>query len=82
MIWLPRVPTDERFRVTEEVRDPRAAHYWDEGRLVAAHFGDPNDYDVYVLYAPHAAWSDPPQETGRPVVLEAARLGRALQPYL
>ena len=82
VVWLPRVPTEQRFRVTEEVRDERAVQYWDEEHHAAAHFGDASDYDVFVLFGPDAAWGDAPAETGRPVLYEAARLERALDPYL
>lgn len=82
VVWLPRVPTAQRFRVTDEMPDGRAVHYWDEGMLAAEHFGDASDYDVFLLFGPDATWGDPPGETGRPVVAETARLGRALEPYL
>ena len=81
-MWVPRIATGERFGVTELVADERAVHYWDEGLVVPAHYGDPSDYDIGYVFGPDAAWGDPPAETGRPVVFETARLGRALAPYL
>jgi hypothetical protein len=82
VVWVPRVSTGERFGVAELVVDDRAAHYWDEGLVVPAHYGDASDYDVFYAFGPDAAWGDPPDETGRPVLFETARLGRALAPYL
>ncbi len=82
VVWVPRLATDERFGVADLIVDERAVHYWDEGWLVSAALGDASDYDVFYAYGPEASWGDPPSETGRPVVLEAARLGRALEPYL
>jgi hypothetical protein len=82
VVWVPRVATGERFGVAELVVDGRADHYWDEGLVVPAHFGDASAYDVFYAYGPDASWGDPPVETGRPVLYETARLERALEPYL
>ncbi len=82
VVWVPRIATAERFGVTDLVGDERAVHYWDEGLVVPAHFGDASDYDVFYAFGPDASWGDPPAASGRPVVVETATLERALAPHL
>jgi len=84
VVWVPRVPTDERFQVDDLVVDVRATHYWDNGRRIEDRFADGGGaaYDFFYVYGPGAQWGDEPAATGAPVVVEADKLERALHPYL
>jgi hypothetical protein len=84
VVWVPRVPTDERFQVAELVVDVRATHYWDNGRRIEDRFAEGGGaaYDFFYVYGPDAQWGDEPAATGAPVVVEADKLERALRPYL
>ena len=84
VVWVPRVPTDERFQVADLVVDVRATHYWDNGRRIEDRFADGGGaaYDFFYVYGPGAQWGDEPAATGAPVVVEADKLERALHPYL
>ena len=85
VVWVPRVPTDERFQVADEIADERATHYWDNDRTIEEHFvrqGAPAVYDFFYVYGPDVAWGEKPDATGAPVVTEAGKLEAALQPYL
>lgn len=84
VVWVPRVPTDERFQVAGTIVDDRATHYWDNERRIEDHFAAAGGaaYDFFVLYGPGDAWGDPPKATGAPVVYEASKLEQALRPYL
>lgn len=88
VVWLPMLPTDERFGVADLLGDERAAHFWDGERLVgkryAARAGNAGTvaWDVFYLYAPDAGWNDEPLASGAPVVYESAKLADALRPYL
>jgi hypothetical protein len=69
--------------------DDRVRHFWDGHRLLGAHFAKVTGaeagavaWDVFFLYAPDASWGDQPQASGAPVVVKAARLQSALEPYL
>jgi hypothetical protein len=86
-VWLPMLPTDERFQVADLMVDDRVTHYWDGGRTVGKHFADDGGYgvvawDVFYLYGPDADWGDKPEATGAPVVTESSTLQEALRPYL
>ena len=84
VVWVPRIPTDERFQVTDEIADGRATHYWDNERRIEEPFVAEGNaaYDFYNLYGPDADWGDAPDSTGAPVVVESAKLDEALRPYL
>jgi hypothetical protein len=87
VVWLPMLPTDERFQVADLMVDDRVTHYWDGGRKVGEHFAAGEGYggvswDVFYVYGPDAAWDDEPAATGAPVVSEASKLEEALRPYL
>jgi hypothetical protein len=88
VVWLPVLPTDERFGVADLLVDERATHFWDGGRTVGASFADREGsagsfaWDVFYLFAPDAAWEDEPVAIGAPVVVESARLAESLRPFL
>jgi hypothetical protein len=84
VVWVPRIPTEERFQVAELIVDERATHYWDNARRIEDHFAaqDGTAYDFFYLYGPGARWGDDPAATGAPVVTEGDELAQALRPYL
>jgi hypothetical protein len=87
VVWVPRVPTEERFQVADEIVDERATHYWDNERRIEEHVAGPGNYggaayDYFHVYGPDAAWGDKPKATGAPVISEASKLEEALQPYV
>jgi hypothetical protein len=91
-VWLPVLPTDERFEVADLMVDARVSHYWDGERRVSDAFGDavglPEGallWDAFLVFPPDAAWEEAPPEPvarGAPVVDELPSLQRALGPYL
>jgi hypothetical protein len=84
VVWVPRIPTDERFQVADLIVDDRATHYWDNERRIEEHFAEGGGaaYDFFYVYRPDATWGDEPVATGAPVVVESDKLQRALRPYL
>jgi hypothetical protein len=87
VVWVPRIPTDERFQVAELITDDRATLYWDNERRIEQHFAERGGYggaayDFFYVYGPDARWGDEPEATGTPVVIEASKLQEALRPYL
>lgn len=84
VVWVPRIPTDERFQVAELIVDKRATHFWDNQRRIENHFAAQGGaaYDFFYLYGPDARWGDEPVSTGAPVVAEGDKLAQALRPYL
>ena len=92
VVWLPVLPTDERFRVADLLVDPRATHFWDGGRLVSDELAEGAGvpaggllWDAFLVFGPDAAWEGTPPEPvarGAPVVSELRRLEAALEPYL
>jgi hypothetical protein len=86
-VWLPIIPTDQRFQVADLMVDDRATHYWDGGQIVGEYFAARDGaggvaWDVFYVFGPEAAWGDEPRATGAPVVTEGSRLEAALRPYL
>jgi hypothetical protein len=87
VVWVPRVPTDERFEVSDLIVDDRATHYWDNERRIEEHFAEREGYsgpayDFFYVFGPDDGWADEPEATGAPVVTEGSKLERALRPYL
>jgi hypothetical protein len=75
--------------VADLLVDDRATHYWDGdktlGQDVAKTLGSEDGtaaWDVFLVYGPDASWGDAPKSAGSPVISEASRLERALEPYL
>jgi hypothetical protein len=91
-VWLPVLPTDERFEVADLMVDARVSHYWDGDRRVSDAFGEAAGlpegallWDAFLLFAPAATWTGSPPEPlarGAPVVDEVAKMQQALQPYV
>jgi hypothetical protein len=90
-VWLPMLPTDERFDVAELMIDKRVTHYWDGGRVTGRYYGElagwPEGqvvWDAIFAYAPEAEWRARPDEpigSGGPVVDVTEELLAALEPY-
>jgi len=93
-VWVPALPTDERFAVDQLLDDDRVRSFWDADGAVArwvanARLGSYQPggfaYDVYFLYGPTAEWTRKPEPTlssGAPVVFEGQRLLDALKPLV
>lgn len=89
MIWERVLPTDflsPSTRTLRRISDPRAAQFWDKGRLVSHTMGERDRgsivWDYIAIYAPGELWENrPPQPlyAGKPVieVKEAARAALA-----
>jgi hypothetical protein len=91
-VWLPMLPTDERFGVADLMVDERVSHFWDGGRVMGRYYaalaGWPEGqvaWDAIFVYGPAAAWRDRPDEpigSGGPVVDVTRQVLAALEPYL
>jgi hypothetical protein len=91
-VWLPMLPTDERFGVADLMVDDRVTHFWDGERLMGRFYaglaGWPEGqvvWDAAFAYAPDAGWRSKPDEpigSGGPVIDVAEQLLAALEPYL
>ncbi|HLW76010.1 MAG TPA: hypothetical protein VKS01_03475 [Bryobacteraceae bacterium] len=94
VIWEPVLVTDWKSPSTQtlgRISDPRAAQFWDQGRLLSHSMGEHDRrsvvWDYIAVYPPGVLWEDRPPEAayhGGPVVhaIDAAKvaLGRALHP--
>jgi hypothetical protein len=63
VVWVPMSRGMERDvpNATAEVPDPRASHYWDDGKVLVKGYretlGLPEDaWDIFLLYGPDARW--------------------------
>jgi hypothetical protein len=78
VVWEPVLPTDWTSPSTATLRriaDPRAAQFWDKGRLISRSMGERDRrgvvWDFIAIYGQGAVWNDhPPQAIyqGDPVV--------------
>jgi hypothetical protein len=78
VVWEPVLPTDWAAPSTTALRriaDPRAAQFWDKGRLISHSMGEHSRrsvvWDFIAVYGEDAVWNDhPPQAIyeGGPVV--------------
>jgi hypothetical protein len=91
VVWLPVLPSDERFGVADVLVDGRVRHFWDDDRLVSdevgqlAGAGEGVAWDVYLAFGPEASWDDrlpAPLGSGAPVVVQMENLATLLRPYL
>jgi hypothetical protein len=91
VVWLPVLAGDSREGLDPTVlEDERVQQFWDaqqsSGRWFGRHgFHTSLLWDAYLVYGPHARWTQTPgplQASGSPVIAEAERLRRALAPYL
>ena len=91
VVWLPVLPQDSRFSVTQALVDPRVTHFWDNEQILnnelarAFDLGEGLVWDVYFLFGPDAAWGEAPPRalgTGSPVVAHMATLESLLRPYV
>ena len=74
VIWLAMVRTDARSEwPRNEIVDPRATHYWDEGRVVGTAIAARDDlkhwrpvaWDIWAIYPPGTVWgSESPRPAG------------------
>lgn len=91
VVWLPVLPSDERFGVADVLVDERVRQFWDDDRLVSdevgrvAGAGEGLAWDVYLVFGPDATWNrrlPAPLGTGAPVVVQIEALATLLRPYL
>lgn len=91
VVWLPVLPSDERFGVADVLVDERVRQFWDNDRLVSdevgrvAGAGEGLAWDVYLVFGPDATWNrrlPAPLGTGAPVVVQIEALATLLRPYL
>jgi hypothetical protein len=66
VIWLRMLRTDARSEwPRNEIVDPRATHYWDEGKIVGTALAARDDlkawrpvaWDSWAMYPPGSTWS-------------------------
>lgn len=91
LVWLPVLPSDERFGVADVLVDERVRQFWDDDRLVSDEVGrltgadEGLAWDVYLLFGPEATWGrrlPAPLGRGAPVVVQIESLATLLRPYL
>jgi hypothetical protein len=91
VVWLPVLPSDERFGVADVLVDERVRQFWDNDRLVSDEVGrlagssEGLAWDVYLVFGPDATWNrrlPAPLGTGAPVVVQIEALATLLRPYL
>ena len=63
MVWVPKLRGLERdvASATREVKDPRAAHYWDAPSVLVRGYREQlqlseDAWDIFLLYGPDAKW--------------------------
>jgi hypothetical protein len=88
VIWEPVLPTDWKSPSSAtlgRISDPRAAQFWDKGRLISHSMGEHDRrtvvWDYIAVYPPGVIWDDRlPQAVyhGRPVVQVIHQAGVAL----
>ena len=87
-IWFSMYPGDSRAGWdAARMPDPRATHFWDEGRQAGRFFAQRVDgfdgvlWDAYFLYGRSAQWQEVPgplESSGSPVISAAPALEAAL----
>ena len=91
VVWLPVLPSDERFGVANVLVDERVRQFWDNDRLVGDEVGrlagadEGLAWDVYLVFGPDATWDHRPPTplgSGAPVVVQIESLATLLRPYL
>lgn len=91
VVWLPVLPSDERFGVADVLVDERVRQFWDNDRLVSDEVGrlagadEGLAWDVYLVFGPDATWDrrlPAPLGSGAPVVVQIDALNTILRPYL
>jgi hypothetical protein len=90
VIWLTVLRTDARSEwPRNEIVDPRATHYWDEGKVVGAAIAAreelkswrPVAFDIWAMYAPGTTWSAEaprPNGSGRTILRTRDQLRQAV----
>jgi len=95
-VWFNMFSTDSRESWPRDLlTDPRALHFWDEGRIVGRWYGGHPDYgtfeedgvlwDAWLLYGPEALWSDRPSHLvgwGYTIAGKRDELRRSLAPLV
>jgi hypothetical protein len=91
VVWLPVLPSDERFGVADVLVDERVLQFWDDDRLVSGEVGrlvgadEGLAWDVYLAFGPDSTWDHrlpAPLGSGAPVVVQIESLATLLRPYL
>jgi hypothetical protein len=69
VVWEPVLVTDwgrPSTATLARIPDPRAAQFWDRGRLISHSLGEQNRrsivWDYIAVYSPEAIWKDRPPE--------------------